>query len=193
MNPGERPMRADARRNYERLLSAGREAFSERGEQASMDDIAKRAEVGPGTLYRHFPSREALLAAVYRDDVEIMAKRAGELAGTLPPFEALAAWLHEQLVYIKAKLGINAVLKSMLKDDTETFEWCRNSMRDAVGGLLDAAQEAGVIRTDVDHITVLRLAHGVGMASENAPEMADRMMDLVIDGLRPPQRTLLPD
>ena len=184
MNPGERPMRADARRNYERLLVAGREAFSERGEQASMDDVAKRAAVGPGTLYRHFPSREALLAAVYRDDVDVMAKRAVELAGTLPPFEALATWLHEQLGYIKAKLGVTAVLKSMLKDDTETFEWCREAMRTAVGGLLKSAQDAGAIRTDVDHITVLRLAHGVGMASENAPEMADRMLDLVIDGLR---------
>jgi AcrR family transcriptional regulator len=177
-------MRADARRNYERLLVAGRDAFSERGEQASMDDIAKRAEVGPGTLYRHFPTREALLAAVYRDDVDVMAKRAGELAGTLPPFEALATWLHEQLGYIKAKLGITAVLKNILKDDTETFEWCRDTMRSAVGALLVSAQEAGAIRPDVDPTTVLRLAHGVGMASENAPEMADRMMDLVIDGLR---------
>jgi AcrR family transcriptional regulator len=184
VNPADRPMRADARRNYERILIAARKAFSERGEQASMDDIAKRAEVGPGTLYRHFPNREALLAAVYRDDVGVMAKRAVELADKLPPFEALAAWLHEQLEYIKAKLGINAVLKSMLKDDTETFEWCRDTMRDAVGGLLKSAQEAGAIRPDVDHITVLRLAHGVGMASENAPEMADRMLDLVIDGLR---------
>ena len=177
-------MRADARRNYERLLVAGREAFTERGEQASMDDVAKRAEVGPGTLYRHFPNREALLAAVYRDDVDVMAKRAGELADTLPPFEALATWLHEQLGYIKAKLGITAVLKSILKEDTETFEWCRTSMRTAVGGLLEAAQDAGEIRPDVDPITVLRLAHGVGMASENVPEMADRMLDLVIDGLR---------
>jgi AcrR family transcriptional regulator len=177
-------MRADARRNYERLLVAGRDAFSERGEQASMDDIAKRAEVGPGTLYRHFPNREALLAAVYRDDVDVMAKRAEELAGMLPPFEALSAWLHEQLGYIKAKLGITAVLKSILKEDTETFEWCRETMRTAVGTLLESAQDAGVIRPDVDHITVLRLAHGVGMASENAPEMADRMLDLVIDGLR---------
>jgi len=185
VNPGERPMRADARRNYERLLVAAREAFSERGEQASMDDIAKRAEVGPGTLYRHFPNREALLAAVYRDDVDFMAKRAGELAGTLPPFEALETWLHEQLGYIKAKLGITAVLKSMLKEDTETLEWCRDTMRAAIGGLLESAQNAGLIRPDVDHITVLRLAHGVGMASENAPELADRMLDLVIDGLRP--------
>jgi AcrR family transcriptional regulator len=184
VNPGERPMRADARRNYERLLVVAREAFSERGEQASMDDIAKRAEVGPGTLYRHFPNREALLAAVYRDDVDFMAKRAEELAGTLPPFEALATWLHEQLGFIKAKLGITAVLKNILKDNTETFEWCRDAMATALGGLLESAQDAGVIRPDVDHITVLRLAHGVGMASENAPEMADRMLDLVIDGLR---------
>ena len=184
MNPGERPMRADARRNYERLLAAGREAFNERGEQASMDDIAKRAGVGPGTLYRHFPNREALLAAVYRDDVDLMAKRAGELAGALPPFEALEAWLHEQLGYIKAKLGLTAVLKSLLKEDTETLEWCRDTMRAAIGGLLESAQDAGAIRADVDHITVLRLAHGVGMASENAPEMAGTMLDLVIDGLR---------
>jgi AcrR family transcriptional regulator len=149
-----------------------------------MDDIAKRAQVGPGTLYRHFPSREALLAAVYRDDVGLMAKRAAELAGTLAPFDALVAWLHEQLAYVKAKIGINTMLKSMLKDDTETFEWCRDTMRAAVGDLLRSAQDAGAIRPDVDRMTVLRLVHGVGMASENAPEMADRMLDLVIDGLR---------
>jgi AcrR family transcriptional regulator len=177
-------MRADARRNYERLLTAAREAFGERGEQASMDDIAKRAQVGPGTLYRHFPNRDALLAAVYRDDVEFMAARATELAGSLAPFDALAAWLHEQLAFTRAKLGINAVLKKMLKDDSETHEWCRDTLRGALGDLLESAQDAGVVRPDVDRTTVLRLVHGVGMASENAPEAAERMLDLVIDGLR---------
>ncbi len=184
--PGDRAMRADARRNYGRLLAAAREAFTERGTEAHLDDIARRAEVGPGTLYRHFPTREALLAAVYRGDVEELAVRADELAGTRPPGEALTAWLWLQLDYIKHKRGLGAAVKTMLAADSETLNWCRDTMRGALGGLLARAQEAGTVRADVTAADVLRLVHGVGMASESAPESAERLFTIVLDGLRPP-------
>src|SRR5262245_1624337 len=103
MTAGERAQRADARRNRERLITAAREAFTEHGVEASLDDSARRTGVGPGTLYRHFPTREALLAAVYRDDVEALAARAEQMARQYPPVEALTAWLHLQLDNFKYK------------------------------------------------------------------------------------------
>jgi AcrR family transcriptional regulator len=178
-------MRADARRNYERLMSAARDAFTEHGAEASMDDIAKRAAVGPGTLYRHFPTREALLSAVYRSNVEEMAVRAAALSETLPPQEALTAWLRLQLDFIKYKRGLGAAVKSMLASDSQTLAWCRETMRDTLRQLLDGAQEAGFIRLDIEAAEVLRLVHGVGMACETAPEQADRLLSIVLDGLRP--------
>jgi AcrR family transcriptional regulator len=179
-------MRADARRNYERLIAAARDAFTEDGSGAYLDDIARRANVGAGTLYRHFPTREALLAAVYRGDVEAMAAKAEEFAAGLAPLEALHAWLRLQLDYIKVKRGLGAAIKVMLADDSETLAWCKDTMRGALRGLLGRAQDAGLVRTDVDAPTVLRLVHGVGLASESVPEEADRLLSIVIDGLRPP-------
>jgi AcrR family transcriptional regulator len=178
-------MRADARRNYGRLVDAAREAFTEHGTEAHLDDIARRAAVGPGTLYRHFPTREALLAAVYRGDVEELAVRANELAETQPPGEALTAWLWLQLDYIKHKRGLGAAVKSMLATDSETLAWCRDTMRGALGGLLARAQAAGLVRTDVTAADVLRLVHAVGLASEPAPEDAERLLSILVDGLRP--------
>jgi len=183
------PMRADARRNYERLVTAAREAFTEDGAGAYLDDIARRASVGPGTLYRHFPTREALLAAVYRGDVEALAERARELSAELPPWEGLHTWLRLQLDYIKTKRGLGSAVKAMLADDSETLAWCKDTMRGALRGLLSRAQDAGVVRADVDAPTVLRLVHGVGLASESAPEDADRLLSIVLDGLRPPSST----
>jgi AcrR family transcriptional regulator len=188
MATAERHMRADARRNHERLVTTAREAFTEHGVEASLDDIAKRSGVGPGTLYRHFPTRDALLAAVYRGDVEALAARADELAQALPPDEALSAWLRLQLDYIKHKYGLGAAVKTMLGKDSDTLVWCRDTMRGALGRLLTRAQEAGAVRPDVDAADVLRLVHGVGMASESAPEQADRLLSLVLDGLRPQGR-----
>jgi AcrR family transcriptional regulator len=143
-------MRADARRNYERLVAVARDAFTERGYEASLDDIARRAGVGPGTLYRHFPTREALLAAVYRGDVERLAEQAADLAKNHPPAEALAAWLRAQLDYIKFKGGLGAALKTMLANDSQTLDYCRDTLRGALADLLEAAQADGTVRADVD-------------------------------------------
>lgn len=181
----DRPMRADARRNHDRLLAVARDAFAEHGYHTSLDDIAKRAGVGSGTLYRHFPNREALLETVYRDDVVALATRADALAQTLPPGEALAAWMREQLTYVREMQGLGSAVKTMLGAAPETFTYCKDILRSAVHRLLEPAQQAGAIRADVTPSDVLRLVHGVGTAVEQTPEEADRLLSFVIDGLRP--------
>ena len=155
------------------------------GNDATLDDIARRAAVGPGTLYRHFPDRETLLAAVYRDEILALCARTDALAETLPPDEALAAWLRLQLDYITAKRGLGAAVKTMLGIDSETVNFCKDTMRAAVGRLLSRAQEAGVVRMDIAPADLLRLVHGVGTASETDPSSADRLLSYVLDGIRP--------
>jgi AcrR family transcriptional regulator len=177
-------MRADAQRNRARLLGAARDAINDHGMDASMDDIARRAGVGPGTLYRHFPTREALLAAVYRDDVVNLAARADDLSEA-DPADALAAWLQLQLDHTKLKIGMGAALKAILGADSETLTFCRDTLRAAVGRLLDRAKAAGAVRTDVEAADVMRLIHGVSVASESAPDQATRLLGFVLDGLRP--------
>jgi AcrR family transcriptional regulator len=180
----DRSMRADARRNRERLIEVGREAFARYGADAPMDDIARQAGVGAGTLYRHFPTREALLLAVYCSDIETISERARVLGTELPPWEALDAWLREQLDYVSHRQGVGAAIKKMLVSETETLDYCRDAMRSAAGGLLTRAQSAGLVRADVEPVTLLRLVHAVGVASETAPEQAEPMLRVVLAGLR---------
>ncbi|MFB7331572.1 TetR/AcrR family transcriptional regulator [Streptomyces adustus] len=184
-----KPMRADARRNYERLLKVAAEAFAEHGERASLDDIAKRAGVGSGTLYRHFPTRQALLEAAYVDRIEALAVRAGELAAELPPGEALVEWLNELCVGTIQVRGMKALLGSAVTDGSvAAVTACATSMKGAATRLVEAAQEAGALRRDVEPIDVLRLAHGVATASELANgqgESIRRYVALLTEGLRP--------
>jgi AcrR family transcriptional regulator len=180
-----RPLRADARRNQERLISVARDAFRRDGLNASLDEIARTANVGPGTLYRHFPTRDALLVAVYRDDVAVISARVDELAATRPPMEALTAWLEEQLDFMVRNHGSGPAFKAVLSNDAETLQWCRDTMRGAIGRLLALAQRDGLIRADVDATTVLRMLHGVAVASENDPERSSLMLSIVLGGLRP--------
>lgn len=184
MTTAERPLRADARRNHEKLVAAAREAFTAHGVETPLDEIARRAGVGPGTLYRHFPTREALLAAVYREDVQTMAAQAADLGERLPPLEALTEWLRLQLDYVKYKYGLGSAIKSMLGNDSDTLNWCRQTMRAAADQVLTRAQEDGSIRGDVDPTTMLRLVHAVGVASESAPDQADLLLSVVLAGLR---------
>src|SRR5262245_39029680 len=114
MEAAERPLRADARRNQQRLIEAARDAFAEYGEQASLDDIARRAGVGPGTLYRHFPTREALLMEVYREGCVGLAAQAAELARTREPMPALTEFLRLQMDYARTKRGLGVAVKAML-------------------------------------------------------------------------------
>ncbi|MDG9715139.1 helix-turn-helix domain containing protein [Streptomyces sp. DH24] len=178
-------MRADARRNYERLLKAAVEAFSEHGERASLDDIAKRAGVGTGTLYRHFPSRRDLLEAAYLDRIEAIAARADVLAARLAPGEALVAWLGELGAGALRVCGLKALLGSAVTDDGPA---CGDRLRVAADRLVRAAQDEGTLRSDVEPIEVLRLAHAVATASEAADSgggQIRRYLELLLGGLRP--------
>jgi|SoiMethySBSTD1v2_1073268.scaffolds.fasta_scaffold123393_4 AcrR family transcriptional regulator len=183
-----RPMRADARRNYQRLVAAAAAAFAEHGTDASMDDIARRAGVGPGTLYRHFPTRHALLEAVYRDQVEALCARAYELGDTLPPGEALAAWLRAVAGYVTTKRGLaEALMSGPGERQPEVFAAGKQAMREAGAALVGRAQEAGEVRGDVDVADLLKLGHAIALAAEHAPDgpdQADRLLALVMDGLR---------
>jgi AcrR family transcriptional regulator len=183
-----RPMRADARRNYQRLVAAAAAAFAEHGTDASMDDIARRAGVGPGTLYRHFPTRHALLEAVYRDQVEALCARAYELGDTLPPAEALDAWLRAVAGYVTAKRGLaEALMSGPGEQRPEVFAAGKQAMREAGAALVGRAQEAGELRGDVDVNDLLKLGHAIALAAEHAPDgpgQADRLLALVMDGLR---------
>ncbi|GAA2428136.1 helix-turn-helix domain-containing protein [Streptomyces glaucus] len=184
-----RPMRADARRNYQRLLEAAAEAFAEQGENASLDDIAKRAGVGSGTLYRHFPTRQALLEAAYVDRIEAIAARAGALAAELPPGEALTEWLHELGVGMIQVRGLKALMGAAVTDGgPAVVTACGDSVKDAAARLVGAAQREGTLRRDVEPIEVLRLAHGVATASELADGQGRcirRYLSLLTEGLRP--------
>jgi AcrR family transcriptional regulator len=180
-----RPKRADARRNHDRIVTAARDAFATHGADAPLDDIARNAGVGPGTLYRHFPTRAALVEAVYREHIGGMADLARELAERFPPGEALERWMHEQVDSMRLHRGLGTALKSALDRTSETFTWCQATIRAAASALVEAAQAAGNIRTDVTGLEVLRLTHGIAMASEYAPEGADRLLQITIDGLRP--------
>jgi AcrR family transcriptional regulator len=183
----EKPLRADARRNRERVMNAARDAFSANGEKATLDDIARRAGVGPGTLYRHFPDRESLLEAVYRDEIGALCARGEALVEREDSSEALGEWLRMQFDYIKARRGVGIAVKHMLGTDSATMIDCKTLMRVAVGDLLARAQESGAIRKEVEPDDVLRLVHGVVMATEHAPESADRLLGFVLDGLRTPR------
>ncbi|GGT78462.1 TetR/AcrR family transcriptional regulator [Streptomyces coeruleorubidus] len=184
-----RPMRADARRNYERLLKVAAEAFAEHGEGASLDDIAKRAGVGSGTLYRHFPTRHALLEAAYLDRIEAIAARADELAAELPPGEALGEWLYELGAGMVRMRGLRALLGPAVTQTGSTVATaCGDSVKSAAGRLVRAAQEEGTLRRDVEPVDVLRLAHGVSTAAELADgegEHIRRYLTLLTEGLRP--------
>ncbi|MEU4468838.1 helix-turn-helix domain-containing protein [Streptomyces sp. NPDC024017] len=182
-----RPMRADARRNHERLLSVAVEAFAEHGEGASLDDIAKRAGVGSGTLYRHFPTRQALLEAAYLDRVEAIAARGDALAAELPPGEALVEWLYELGAGLIRMRGLKALLGPAVTESGPAMATaCGDSVKAAAGRLVRAAQEEGTLRADVEPADVLRLAHGVATASELADgegRHIRRYLTLLMEGL----------
>ncbi|MEU6401952.1 helix-turn-helix domain-containing protein [Streptomyces sp. NPDC046985] len=182
-----RPMRADARRNYERLLKAAERAFAEHGENASLDDIAKRAGVGSGTLYRHFPNRQALLEAAYVDRIEALAARADTLSRRRPAGEALTQWLEELCLVSLQVRGLRALLGSAVADGgAAAVTVCGTSIKGAATRLVEAAQREGALRGDVEPVEVLRLAHGVATASELADGEAARIrryLTLLMQGL----------
>ncbi len=183
-----RPMRADAQRNYTRLLEAASSAFVEHGaDDVSLEEIARRAGVGIGTLYRHFPTRQALLEAVYTGQVESLSARAEELLHAESPGDALAEWLRAMVKFSSTKKSMTSALLTTLGTDSELLSSCAKQIKGAAESLLARAQQAGVVRQDVQAGDVMRLVHAVNIATEKAPDpgQADRMLALVLDGLRP--------
>ncbi|MFE2377692.1 TetR/AcrR family transcriptional regulator [Streptomyces sp. NPDC059398] len=183
-----KPMRADARRNYERLLKEAALAFTERGVDASLDDIAKRAGVGSGTLYRHFPTRQDLLGEVYADSIAELADQAAEFgASDRTPGAALAEWLQklaEQLIRLR---GLKALLSAAMADgSTPVVSDCGGRLGGAAGDLLRAAQQSGAARADLEPAEMLRLTHAVACAAEigadGAPDVR-RYLTLLIEGI----------
>ena len=179
-------MRADALRNCQLLLATAREVFLERGLDAPLDEIAKRAGLGPGTLYRHFPNRDALVEAVYRDQVNELTRRADELLAEYPdqPLVALEQWMRAQVRFVSSQRGLGMRIKAMVDPHGETMVLCKNQLRAAAGKLLAAAATAGV-RTDLEPYDLLRIGHGIGLATETCSEEAeaDRLIDVMLAGL----------
>jgi AcrR family transcriptional regulator len=187
-SPAEaRALRADARRNVELLIAAAREAFATQGANAPLDDIARAAGVGSGTLYRHFPNRVALLEAVYRANVERLCADGERLAASEPPAQALLDWLRGFVTVIAEKRGLAAALTEEGRT-SELFAQC-HAMINATGAeLLDRAKAAGAIRDDVPLADVLKMAKAFALAGETSPEgpaLAERLLVLSMDGLRP--------
>ena len=181
-------MRADARRSRAKLLEAATAAFAEKGADAPLEDIARRAGVGIGTLYRHFPTRLDLQAAVYRSQVETVCAAADEYMTSNTPDQALAGWLRAMVAYLSTKRGLSRVLVDALGKDSQLMSSCWGAMNDAAERLMTRAQDAGMLRDDIKPIDVLRLVHGVVIATERAPEETDRLLGLMLDGLRATSR-----
>ena len=178
-----RPKRADARRNYEKVLAAAREAFAEGGESTALEEIARRAGVGIGTLYRHFPNRQALLEALYVDEVEEVCRSAGQLEEA-DPWEALNSWFERFIGYLATKQALAAELLNYLDKDATLFQVCRASLFEAGEPLLKRAQDAGVVRPDVNIGEVIQMVVGIGKIPTSDPRQTEHILRVALDGLR---------
>ena len=174
-----RPQRADARRNYETLIAAARDTFATDGVSASLEEIARKAGVGIGTLYRHFPTRQDLFESVYADDVEAVCALGDEVAN-LPPWDALATWLLRFVDY----LGTKRALAEVVNFQSEFFQGGRAAVMAVGERLLTQAQEAGMARAEVNFDDVLRLIYGLTMVDFVQPGQRERVLGMALDGLR---------
>lgn len=178
-----RPQRADARRNCARVVAAAHEVFAEAGPEASLNEIARRAEVGPGTLYRHFPTRRALQIAVLQDRIEALCGRADELLATDSPDDALAGWLRAFLAHARSNQGLGGALMTADKDELG-FD-CHQRILDAAAGLLANAQRSGTARADLAPGDLLQLVVGIALATTRTDDadQPDRLLGLVLDSI----------
>jgi AcrR family transcriptional regulator len=191
MNPPEtldtalphKPKRADARRNYDKVLAAAREAFAERGDATSLEEIARRADVGIGTLYRNFPNRQSLLEAVYVDEVQSLCRSAGELEG-LPPWDAFAAWARRLVGYLATKQALAAELLEYLDRDAPLFAACRGSLVSAGQPLLERAQQAQAVRADASLWDIIQMVGGIAKIPGAGPDQIEHILAIALDGLR---------
>jgi AcrR family transcriptional regulator len=185
--PAQRKPRTDALRNRERILEVAKGAFTRRGADASLDDIAKRAGVGAGTLYRHFPTRDALIEAVYRSEVEKLAAAAHGFAAAMSPAEALRAWLLLFVDYIAAKHIIAPALNSVAGGPSRLYEGSRSMVQGAIDGLVKRAKKSGDVRRDIDASDLLRAVIGVSYVASGGDwqQSARRLVDILMAGSRP--------
>lgn len=186
MTGAPRPLRADARRNRERILEVATRAFSERGADASLDAIAKAAGVGPGTLYRHFPSREVLIEAAYRSELARVCDSATELLAGHPPDRAMRLWMDRFIDYLATKKGMAEALRAVVASGADPFAESLDRLSAAIGALLRAGADVGLLRSDVDPLDVAFSLGGVSLVANDPVhrERAGRMLDLILDGLR---------
>jgi AcrR family transcriptional regulator len=181
LTPGS-PKRADARRNRERVLAAAREAFAAGGESTALEEVARRAGVGIGTLYRHFPSRQALLEALYVNEVEQVCRTASELADA-DPWRAFNDWFERLIGYLVTKRALAAELQNYLDADAPLFKECRAGLYAAGEPLLQRAQIAGVVRPDVEFSQVMQMVVGISKIPSD-PRQIEHILRIALDGLR---------
>ncbi|MET9555342.1 helix-turn-helix domain-containing protein [Streptomyces sp. NPDC006645] len=184
---GGRPLRADARRNRDLVLASAMRLLSEEnGKSATLDAIAKDAGVGIGTLYRHFPTREALVEAVYHNELTAVCDAAAALLDELAPADAVRAWMDRYIDFMIAKQGMADALRAVIASGGDPYARSRDLLGSAIGLLLDAGAEDGTLRRDVDADDVLIGVSGVGLAAGDPGmrEQAGRLLDLLLDGLR---------
>jgi AcrR family transcriptional regulator len=181
----ERRPRADAVRNRDLLLAAAAEAFAARGAEVPLEDIARAAGVGIGTLYRHFPTRETLVEAVYRHEIDVLCERADELLDSLPPDQALGEWMQLFVSHVATKKGMLSVLKPMMNSNAVFADQTRGRAAGAATKLLEAGAAAGTVRADVSGEDLVRAVGGICMsADQERSEASVRLVDLIFDGLR---------
>jgi AcrR family transcriptional regulator len=182
-----RKTRSDALRNRERILEVAKGVFTQQGANASLEEIAKQAGVGAGTLYRHFPTRDELIEAVYRNEVEKLAAAAVRFAETLPPLEALRAWLLLLVDYVAAKHIIAPALNTIAGGPSRLHEGTRTIIQAAIDGLAKRAKKSGDLRKDLDPYDLLRALIGVSHVGTGAEwqQSARRLVDILIAGSRP--------
>ncbi|MCU1557671.1 MAG: TetR family transcriptional regulator [Microbacteriaceae bacterium] len=179
-----RPLRADARRNFEAVLAAAKDSFAENGPDASLEEIARQAGVGIATLYRNFPTRSSLIEAVYFDEVEALCRTAEDLAD-LPPWDALVGWLRRFVAYLATK---RALIEG-LNRDSDMFRSAKDAMYGTSEPLLVRAQKSGDVRDDVGIAEMMLLVHGLMSVNYASDDQRERVLGLALDGLRPPRVT----
>ena len=185
--PAPRKPRTDALRNRERILEVAKEAFTRSGADASLDDIANEAGVGPGTLYRHFPTRDTLIEAVYRTEVEKLAEAEKKFSEGLSPIEALRAWMLLFVDYIATKHIIAPVLNTLVGGPSKLYEGSRAQIQGAIDSLVKRAIKNGDIRRDLEPFDLLRALVGVSNVASGPDwqQSARRLVDILITGSRP--------
>jgi AcrR family transcriptional regulator len=182
-----RKPRSDAQRNRGRILEVAKQVFTRRGADASMDEIAKRAKIGPGTLYRHFPTRDELLATVYMAEVEKLAAAQKRLSAELPPIKALRSWLLVFIDYIATKKIIVPALNAMAGGPSRVFQQSMQVMEEAANALASRAIASGDLRPDVDLRDWMRAIYGLSTVgtTDDWPAKARKFVDIFLRGSRP--------